>query len=144
MPGKSALSPTAWVREQTRRIIETGTTESVSISGHPVILLTTRGAKSGRLYKVPLMRVEHDGVYGVVASGGGAPKHPAWYHNLKAEPHVELQDGTAVRGYRAREVTGQERAVWWKRALAVYPHYASCQEKTTRPFPIFVLEPLAT
>jgi deazaflavin-dependent oxidoreductase (nitroreductase family) len=134
------LSGTGWIREQTEKILATGTTESVNVNGHQVILLTVRGVKSRKLYKVPLMRVEHDGLYAIVASGGGAPKNPGWYCSVKAEPHVELQDGIAIGRYRAREVTGQERAIWWRRALAAYPHYASCQAKTARQFPVLVLE----
>jgi deazaflavin-dependent oxidoreductase (nitroreductase family) len=87
------------------------------------------------------MRVEHDGRYAVVASKGGAPDHPTWYHNLVANPHVELQDGTATREYDAREVTGEERATWWERSVAAYPPYAEYQEKTDRRIPVFVLEP---
>jgi deazaflavin-dependent oxidoreductase (nitroreductase family) len=99
--------------------------------------------KSGKLRKVPLMRVEHDGNYAIVASLGGAPKHPVWYHNVKAESHVELQDGTETNDYRAREVTGEEKAVWWERAVAAYPDYADYQLKTDRQIPVFVLEPVA-
>ncbi|HYH31057.1 MAG TPA: nitroreductase family deazaflavin-dependent oxidoreductase [Pseudonocardia sp.] len=143
LDGEYEISPTGWVREQTEKIFETGTTESVDVKGRAVILLTTRGVKSGKLRKVPLMRVEHEGNYAIVASLGGAPKHPVWYHNVKAEPHVELQDGTETNDFRAREVTGEEKAVWWERAVAAYPDYADYQEKTTREIPVFVLEPLA-
>ena len=143
LDGEYELSPEGWVREQTEKIFETGTTESVDIKGCAVILLTTRGVKSGKLRKVPLMRVEHDGLYAIVASLGGAPKHPVWYHNVKAEPHVELQDGTVTRDFRAREVTGDEKADWWKRAVAAYPDYADYQKKTDRQIPVFVLEPAA-
>jgi F420H(2)-dependent quinone reductase len=143
LDGEYEISPTGWVRDQTEKIFETGTTESVDIKGSPVVLLTTRGVKSGKLRKVPLMRVEHDGHYAIVASLGGAPKHPVWYHNVKAEPHVELQDGTVARDYRAREVTGEEKAVWWERAVAAYPDYADYQLKTDRQIPVFVLEPAA-
>jgi deazaflavin-dependent oxidoreductase (nitroreductase family) len=140
--GEVALSPSDWVRGQTEKIFETGTTESVDIGGRPVVLLTIRGRRSGKLHKVPLMRVEHEGRYAIVASLGGAPKHPVWYHNVKADPHVDLQDGAEVRDYRAREVTGQEKAQWWERAVAAYPDYAEYQKKTTREIPVFVLEPL--
>jgi deazaflavin-dependent oxidoreductase (nitroreductase family) len=108
-----------------------------------VIVLTTRGARSGKIRKTPLMRVENAGRYAVVASQGGAPKHPVWYHNIKADPHVELQDGPDRRDYRAREVTGAEKAEWWERAVAAYPPYADYQTKTDREIPVFVLEPLA-
>jgi len=103
-----------------------------------------RGAKSGKLRKVPLMRVEHDGVYAIVASKGGAPKNPVWYVNVKAEPDVELQDGTVTNDYKAREVDGEERAVWWERAVAAFADYADYQRKTDRQIPVFVLEPVAT
>jgi F420H(2)-dependent quinone reductase len=142
LQGEYEVSPTDWVREQTQKIFETGTTESVSINGQRVVLLTTRGAKSGKLRKVPLMRVEHDGRYAIVASLGGAPKNPVWYYNVKADPHVELQDGTESKDYRAREVTGEEKAVWWERAVAAFPNYAEYQTKTTREIPVFVLEPI--
>jgi deazaflavin-dependent oxidoreductase (nitroreductase family) len=89
------------------------------------------------------MRVEHDGRYAIVASLGGAPKHPVWYHNVKAEPHVELQDGAVTKDYRAREVTDEEKAQWWERAVAAYPDYADYQTKTDRQIPVFVLEPIA-
>ena len=105
-----------------------------------MIVLTSIGAKSGRLRKTALMRVEHDGVYAVVASLGGAPEHPVWYWNLEAEPHVELQDGSVKRDYLAREVTGAEKAVWWERAVETWPDYAKYQTKTARQIPVFVLE----
>lgn len=142
LTGEVELSPTGWVREQTEKIIETGTTASVDIMGLPVVLVTTRGAKSGKLRKVPLMRVEHAGAYALVASRGGAPQHPVWYFNIKADPHVELQDGTVTRDYLAREVTGEEKALWWKRAVDAFPTYAEYQQKTTREIPVFVLEPI--
>lgn len=144
LDGEYELSPTGWVREQTEKILANGTTDGVSIRGIPVILLTTRGVKSGKLRKVPLMRVEHDGRYAIVASLGGAPKHPVWYHNVKAEPHVELQDGTENRDYTAREVTGEEKAQWWERAVAAYPDYADYQKKTTREIPVLVLDPIGS
>ena len=100
-----------------------------------------RGAKSGKLRKTALMRVEHQGVYAVVASLGGAPKHPVWYHNLKNDPRVELQDGATKRDYIAREVAGEEKAVWWNRAVEAWPDYATYQTKTDRQIPVFVLEP---
>ena len=134
------ISPTGWVRDQTK-IVETGTTTSVDIKGSPVVLITMRGAKSGKLRKVPLMRVEHDGVYAIVASLGGAPQNPVWYNNVVAHPDVELQDGTESGRYTAREVTGEEKAIWWERAVAAYPDYADYQKRTTREIPVFVLEP---
>jgi len=144
LTGEYELSPEGWVRDQTEKIFETGTTDSVDIKGRPVVLVTMRGAKSGKLRKVPLMRVEHDGVYAIVASKGGAPKNPVWYVNVKAEPDVELQDGTVTNDYKAREVDGEERAVWWERAVAAFADYADYQRKTDRQIPVFVLEPVAT
>ena len=115
--------------------------EGTTLGGRPVVLLTTRGAKSGKIRKTPLMRVEHDGTYAVVASLGGAPKNPVWYYNVKAEPHVELRDGSATHDMVAREVTGDEKATWWERAVAAFPDYAEYQKKTDRQIPVFVLEP---
>lgn len=115
--------------------------EGTTLGGRPVVLLTTRGAKSGKIRKTPLMRVEHDGTYAIVASLGGAPKNPVWYHNVKAEPHVELRDGSATRDMVAREVTGDEKVTWWERAVAAFPDYAEYQKKTDREIPVFVLEP---
>jgi deazaflavin-dependent oxidoreductase (nitroreductase family) len=112
-------------------------------TGLPVIILTTRGARSGKIRKTPLMRVEHDGRYAVVASLGGAPKHPVWYHNVVSDPRVELQDGPERKEFTAREITGEEKDRWWERAIAAYPPYADYQKKTDRVIPVFVLEPAA-
>ncbi|KAB2976343.1 nitroreductase family deazaflavin-dependent oxidoreductase [Streptomyces sp. SS1-1] len=144
LEGEYEPSPSKWVRDQVELYERSGGTEGTTLqdTGLPVILLTTRGAKSGKIRKTPLMRVEHDGRYAVVASQGGAPKHPVWYHNIKAEPHVELQDGPVKRDMRAREVTGDEKAEWWERAVAAFPPYADYQKKTDREIPVFVLEPL--
>jgi deazaflavin-dependent oxidoreductase (nitroreductase family) len=109
----------------------------------PVVILTTLGAKSGRIRKSPLMRVEHDGSYVVVASKGGAPTHPVWYHNVVADPRVELQDGPVRQDMLARELTGEEKAVWWSRAVEAFPDYADYQRNTDREIPVFVLEPAA-
>ncbi|CAL9367680.1 MULTISPECIES: nitroreductase family deazaflavin-dependent oxidoreductase [Streptomyces] len=143
LEGEYEPSPEQWVREQVELYESSGGTKGTTLrdTGLPVIVLTTRGAKSGKLRKTPLMRVEHDGRYAVVASVGGAPKHPVWYFNVKADPHVELQDGPAKRDMRAREVTGAEKADWWERAVAAYPPYADYQKKTSREIPVFVLEP---
>ncbi|GAA5061749.1 nitroreductase family deazaflavin-dependent oxidoreductase [Streptomyces similanensis] len=142
LEGEYEPSPTQWVREQVELYESSGGTEGTTLkdTGLPVILLTTRGARSGRIRKTPLMRVEHDGRYAVVASQGGAPTHPFWYFNLKADPRVELRDGPALRDMTAREVTGAEKAQWWERAVAAFPPYAEYQEKTSRPIPVFVLE----
>ena len=119
-----------------------GTQGTENQGGGPVIVLTSVGAKTGKLRKSPLMRVEHDGEYAVVASLGGAPKNPVWYYNLTANPRVELQDGPVKKDYQAREVHGEEYATWLERAVAVWPDYAEYQKKTTRKMPIFVLTPL--
>lgn len=136
------LSPEGWVAGQTQKILETGTTEGIEVAGKPIVLLTLRGAKSGKLRYTPLMRVEHDGAYAAVASKGGAPEHPVWYHNIRAYPEFSLQDGTVTKTYRAREVSGDERAAWWERAVEAYPPYAEYQTKTDRQIPVFVLEPV--
>ena len=141
LTGDREISPEGWVREQTEKILATGTTEGVQVFDRPIVLVTIRGAKSGKLRYTPLMRVEHDGRYALVASKGGAPEHPLWYHNLTANPHVELQDGTVTKEYDARELSGHERAAWWERSVAAYPPYAEYQEKTDRQIPVFVLEP---
>lgn len=135
------LSPTGWVHDQTTKVLETGTTEGIEVLGSPIVLLTLRGAKSGKLRYTPLMRVEHDGSYLAVASKGGAPEHPTWYYNITAHPELWLQDGTVTKEYVARQVEGAERAEWWERAVAAYPSYAEYQEKTDRKIPVFVLEP---
>lgn len=143
LEGEYEPSPTDWVRKQVELYESSGGTQGTTLmnTGMPVILLTTRGVRSGKIRKTPLMRVEHEGRYAVVASLGGAPKHPVWYHNVKADPHVELRDGTELRDMRAREVTGAEKAEWWERAVAAYPPYAEYQQKTDRVIPLFVLEP---
>jgi deazaflavin-dependent oxidoreductase (nitroreductase family) len=135
------LSPTDWVRNQTTKILGTGTTEGIEILGSPIVLLTLRGARTGKLRYTPVMRVEHGGSYAVVASKGGAPEHPTWYYNIKAHPEISLQDGTVTKKYLAREIEGAERAEWWERAVAAYPSYAEYQEKTDRQIPVFVLDP---
>jgi deazaflavin-dependent oxidoreductase (nitroreductase family) len=121
-----------------------GGTEGTTLRDLPVIVLTSVGAKSGKLRKTPLMRVEHDGHYAAVASKGGAPEHPVWYYNLVANPQVELQDGPQKWDMVARQVTDDEKALWWDRAVAAYPDYADYQQKTDRPIPVFVLEPKAS
>ncbi|WP_369393903.1 nitroreductase family deazaflavin-dependent oxidoreductase [Streptomyces sp. CG1] len=145
LEGEYEPSPTQWVREQVELYENSGGTKGTTLldTGLPVIVLTTRGARSGKIRKTPLMRVEHDGTYAVVASQGGAPKHPVWYFNITSDPHVELQDGPVKQDMRAREVTGEEKARWWERAVAAYPPYADYQKKTSREIPVFVLEPFA-
>jgi deazaflavin-dependent oxidoreductase (nitroreductase family) len=142
LSGEYEPSPTPWVREQVEAYERSGGTRGTTLRGMPVILLTTVGARSGKLRKVPLMRVEHEGRYAAVASLGGSPNHPVWYHNVLANPQVELQDGTRKQDMVAREVTGEEKALWWERCVAAFPDYADYQEKTDREIPVFVLEPV--
>jgi deazaflavin-dependent oxidoreductase (nitroreductase family) len=141
LTGEYEPSSTDWARKQAEQFERTAGAEANTLRGRPIIVLTSVGAKSGKIRKTPLMRVEHDGEYAVVASLGGAPKHPVWYYNLKANPHVELQDGAVKRDYTAREVTGEEKELWWKRATATWPDYDEYQTKTSREIPIFVLSP---
>lgn len=142
LQGEYAPSTSDWAREQAEAYEASGGTEGGTLrdTGLPIIVLTTVGAKSGKLRKTALMRVEHGGVYAVVASRGGAPQHPQWYFNLTRHPLVELQDGAEKRDYRAREVHGDEKALWWERSVAAYPPYADYQRKTDRQIPVFVLE----
>ena len=145
MPLTGEYEPSAFdhARNQVDLYERSGGTEgTTNPGGEPVIVLTSVGAKSGKLRKSPLMRVEHDGEYAVVASLGGAPKNPVWYYNVVANPQVELQDGPVKKDYQAREVHGEEYAVWFERAVAAWPDYAEYQTKTTRTMPIFVLTPL--
>jgi F420H(2)-dependent quinone reductase len=142
LQGDFETSPVDWVRDMTNKIFENGTTDGQTIADRPVVLVTVRGAKTGKLRKVPLMRVENDGRYAIVASLGGAPKNPVWYYNVKADPHVDLQDGTVTKDYTAREVFGDEKAEWWERSVAAYPPYADYQKKTDRQIPVFVLDPI--
>ena len=146
MPLTGTYEPSAqqWVRDQVELYERSGGTDGTTLRGMPVIVLTMVGARSGKIRKVALMRVEHEGRYAAVASLGGAPRHPVWYHNLVADPRVELQDGPAKVDMVAREVTGEERALWWERAVAAYPDYADYQQKTERVIPVFVLERAAT
>ncbi|MFQ6170456.1 nitroreductase family deazaflavin-dependent oxidoreductase [Oryzobacter sp. R7] len=134
-------SPTGWVRRQVEAIEAAGDTGVVNVMDRPVVMLTMRGVKTGAVRKVPLMRVEHDGVYAAVASKGGAAEHPLWYGNLRADPRITLQDGTRSWRAVAREISGEERAAWWERCVAAYPPYADYQEKTDRLIPVLLLEP---
>lgn len=131
LSGDYEPSPWAWVRDHADTIMESGSTDGVDMKGKPIILLTTIGAKTGKIRKTPLMRVEHDGQYAVVASLGGAPKNPVWYYNIKAHPRVELQDGAVTREYEAREVTGDEKALWWKRSSTPGPTMPSISRRPT-------------
>ena len=140
LDGEYEPSPAQWVRDQVEEFESSGGTKGTMMRGMPVVLMTMRGAKSGKVRKVPVMRVEHEGTYAAVASMGGAPKNPVWYHNLVANPRVELQDGPVRREVTAREVYGDEKALWWERAVAAYPDYANYQQRTERQIPVFVLE----
>jgi F420H(2)-dependent quinone reductase len=142
LSGEYAPSTSDWARENAEKYMESGGTDGTELKGKPVILLSTIGAKTGNIRRTPLMRVEHDGEYAVVASLGGAPKNPVWYHNVKAHPRVELQDGPVTRDYEAREVFGDEKATWWERAVEAWPDYAEYQGKTDRQIPVFVLTPI--
>ena len=142
LTGDYQPSTSDWARENAEKYMASGGTEGTALKGKPIILLTTVGAKTGKIRKTPLMRVEHNGEYAVVASLGGAPQNPVWYHNLTANPHVELQDGPVKKDYQAREVHDTERAAWWERAVTVWPDYAEYQKKTTRTIPVFVLAPV--
>ncbi len=143
MPLEGEYEPSTWqfARDHVERYESSGGTESTSLQGMPVVVLTTRGRRTGKLRKSPLMRVEHDGTYAVVGSLGGAPKHPVWVHNLRANPDVMLRDGPDAYDLRAREVTGAEKELWWKRATEAYPPYNDYQARTERVIPVFVLEP---
>ncbi len=143
LTGEYEPSAAAWARDQVALYESSGGTQGTELQGKPVIILTSVGAKTGKIRKTPLMRVEHGGEYAVVASKGGAPEHPVWYYNLTANPHVELQDGPVKKDYQAREATGSEREAWWDRAVAAWPDYANYQTKTTRTIPLFVLTPVS-
>ncbi|WP_353953403.1 nitroreductase family deazaflavin-dependent oxidoreductase [Knoellia sp. S7-12] len=138
--GTYVPSPSNWVRQQVETIEETGTTRSVDIMGLQVVLLTMNGV-TGSVRKVPLMRVEHEGVYAAVASKGGAPEHPKWYANLLKNPVLEVQDGDRTWVAKARELEGSERDAWWPRCVEAFPNYAEYQTNTDRLIPVFVLEP---
>jgi deazaflavin-dependent oxidoreductase (nitroreductase family) len=144
LQGEYEPSTQEWVRDQVELYESSGGTRGTTLpdTGWDVVIVTNRGAVSGKLHKTPVMRVEHDGRYAVVASQGGAPKHPRWYYNIRANPLVELQDGPHKQDMAAREISGGERDQWWDRAVAAYPPYAEYQRKTERVIPVFVLEPV--
>lgn len=139
--GQYVPSPASWVSNQVEAIEKAGTTDAVDIMGRPVVMLTMTGCKTGAVRKVPLMRVEHDGVYAAVASKGGADEHPEWLHNLRAQPDIDLQVGEKTTPVRAREIDGAERDEWWPRAVEAFPPYAEYEQKTSRRIPVFLLEP---
>lgn len=144
LEGEYEPSALQWVRDQIATYEASGGREAATLrdTGIPIIVVTMRGATSGKVRKIALMRVEHDGEYALVASYGGAPKHPEWYHNLMAHPdEVEVQDGPAPFRVRVREVDGEERRAWWDRAVAVFPNYAEYQAKTERQIPVLAATP---
>jgi F420H(2)-dependent quinone reductase len=136
-PGTSS-----WARQQAEAFEASDGREGAELRGRAIVVLTSVGARTGRLRKTPFMRVEHEGFYAVVASKGGAPQNPAWCHNLRKNPHVELQDGAVKRDYAARELQGEEKAEWWRRAVEAWPDYAAYQTRTEREIPVFLLEPI--
>jgi F420H(2)-dependent quinone reductase len=142
MPAEGEYEPSAWdwVRDQVEAYERSDGREAGTFAdtGLPVVVITTVGNKTGKVRKMPLMRVEHDGEYALVASVGGLPKNPVWYYNLKADPNVVIQDGADRFDARVREVEGEERSTWWKRAVAAYPDYDKYQQATTRVIPVFV------
>ena len=144
--GEYEPSPAAWVREQVEQYENSGGTQGTTLrqTGLAVVVVTNRGVRSGKVRKTPVMRVEHDGRYAMVASKGGAPDNPLWYYNVRANPEVELQDGPQKHDMVARELSGDERAEWWQRAVAAFPPYAEYQQKTARQIPVFVLEPVTS
>ena len=139
LTGEYAPSPSDRARKQVEEYEISGGARGNTLNGVPIVVLTSVGARTGKLRKTPLMRVEHDGEYAVVASMGGAPKHPVWYHNVVAHPRVVLQDGPVKQDYLAHEATGAERDVWWQRARAVWPAYEAYQQRTSRQIPVLVL-----
>ena len=139
LEGEYEPSTSEWARVQAETFEATNGAEANTLRGRPIIVMTSKGAKSGKLRKTALMRVEHDGQYAVVASVGGAPKHPTWYWNLKKHPLVELQDGAEKHDYEAHELEGEEREIWWRRANETWPPYDDYQKKTDRVIPVFLL-----
>jgi deazaflavin-dependent oxidoreductase (nitroreductase family) len=142
MPLEGNYTPSAWppIADQVALYEATDGKEGDTLDGRPVIILSTRGRNTGDVRKTPLMRVEHDGLYVVVASMGGAPQHPVWYLNLVADPLVTLQDGAEVTDLRARTANAEERALWWPRATAAWPPYTDYQKNTDREIPVVILE----
>ena len=139
--GEYAPSSAGWVRNQVEQYEGSDGISGTTMRGMPVIIVTTRGVRSGKVRKVPLMRVEHEGEYAAVASQGGAPKNPNWYYNLVADPTVEVRDGTVVSVMTAREISGAEKAIWWQRCVDAFPDYAKYQARADREIPVFVLTP---
>jgi len=142
LTGEYQPGTSSWSRKHVEEYEATNGQKARDLRGHPVVVLTTVGAKTGKLRKTALMRVEHEGLYAVVASLGGSPRNPKWYYNLQANPHVELQDGAVKRDYLAHQALGEEKMSWWARAVDAFPDYAGYQKKTSRQIPVFVLEPI--
>ena len=142
LDGEYEPSTARRAREQVELFERSGGTKGTTMHGRPVIILTMKGSRSGKIRKTPLMRVEHGGAYALVASLGGAPQHPVWYYNLIAHPKVELQDGPVRRDMMTRELHGELRQLWWDRAVEAFPYYAGYQQKTDRLIPVFLAEPL--
>jgi deazaflavin-dependent oxidoreductase (nitroreductase family) len=142
--GEYVPSKQDWVREQVERFESTNGAEASTLrdTGDPIVVITSIGAKSGKVRKNPVMRVEKDGKYVAVASKGGAPQHPEWYYNFVAHPVVDLQDGPDKKAYRARLLSGQERTQWWQYAVDTWPTYADYEKRTDREIPVFLLEPI--
>jgi len=145
LTGEYEASPVKWVRDQVAAYESSGGTWANTLrdTGLPVVIVTSVGVKSGRLRKTPLMRVEYEGRYALVASQGGAPKHPTWYHNLLRSPRIELQDGPVPQEMSVRLLEGDEKAEWWERAVQAFPNYAEYQERTERQIPVFLAEPVS-
>jgi deazaflavin-dependent oxidoreductase (nitroreductase family) len=145
MPIEGDYEPSvwSWVSEQVDAYESSGGSTGITLQGKPVVVITMRGRRSGKVRKAPVMRVEHDGTYAAVASKGGSPTNPGWYRNLLADPLVTVQDGPDVRDMRAREIEGDEKAAWWARAVEVWPAYDDYQRRTDRPIPVVLLEPRA-
>ena len=143
LEGEYEPSTSGWARRQAEEFESSAGAKANTLRGRPIIVMTSIGAKTGKLRKTALMRVEHDGQYDVVASQGGAQKHPTWYWNLRKHPHVELQDGAEKHDYEARELEGEEREAWWRRANETWPDYDRYQTKTDRQIPVFLLTRIA-
>ncbi|MFE5796417.1 nitroreductase family deazaflavin-dependent oxidoreductase [Streptomyces sp. NPDC056503] len=143
LEGTYEPSPSQWVRDQVELYESSGGTQGTTMRGLPVVLVTNVGVKSGKLRKTPLMRVEHEGAYALVASNGGAVKHPVWHHNLVAFPRIVLRDETREWDMKVRVVSGEERRAWWDRAVEAFPDYADYQLRTDREIPVFVAERIA-
>lgn len=143
LDGEYESSPSQWVREQVEAYEASGGERANTLrdTGLAIVVVTMKGSRSGRLRKVPVMRVEHDGAYALIASKGGAPEHPQWYHNLRANPEVLIQDGPSPRPYLVHEAEGDERRIWWERAVSAYPAYEEYQQKTDRQIPVLVAQP---